>query len=327
MAEAKHENLANAIDPAQNLPDDLWLDQLEDLAEEQGFFEPLGPDHSVTFVDRGPVLVVTFETMESIRDRAHSDVPMGWELIEDTDWSQMCLLSDGETWFRHRAVYEFFDRLVDDGFFDRFDRVIFYGSESCGYAAAAFSVVAPGACVLCLSPQATLDPRVTGWDDRFHHMRRVSFTDRYGYAPDMLDAADRAFVVFDPDLEDDAMHAALFTRPNVTQIRCPHLDGQIEVFMRRMDLVKPLLEIATVQDLTAMDIYRALRARRSYLPYLRLLLSEVEAMHRPILTVLLCRSALLQINVPRFRRQLSVATNELHRNGIPLPPPRSREPV
>ena len=40
-----------------------------------------------------------------------------------------------------------------------------------------------------MQPQATLDPRVAEWDDRFLHMRRTDFTDRYGYAPDMLDAA------------------------------------------------------------------------------------------------------------------------------------------
>lgn len=319
--------LGRSIDPALNLSDEQWLDTLEDIAEEQGFFEPLGPDHSATFVDRGPKLLVTFETMQSVRIRAHSDVPLGWELIAGEDWSHLCILSDGETWFRHRAIYQFFDRLVDDGFFDGFDRTVFYGSDSCGYGAAAYSVVSPGSSVICLSPQATLDPRVTSWDDRFHHMRRISFTDRYGYAPDMLEASDRAFVLFDPERHDDAMHAALFTRSNVTQIRVPHLEGQIETFMRRSEILKPLLEIAFERDLQAIDFYQALRERRNYLPYLRMLLSEVEATNRPYLTAILCRSALERINIPRFRRQLSVATNELRQHGITLPKPRTRELV
>ncbi len=320
-------NLSQLIDPAQNLPENEWLDTLEDIAEEHGYFEPLGPDHSVTFIDRGPVLVVTFETMDSIRERAHCDTPMGWELIEGTNWSQLCLLSNGETWFRHLAVYSYFDRLVDEGFFENYDRVIFYGAESCGYAAAAYSVTSPGASVIALSPQATLDPRISGWDDRFHHMRRTSFSDRYGYAPDMLDAADRAFVLFDPASDEDAMHAALYTRQNVTKIPCRFLDGQLETFFRRMNLLKPLLEIAAMRNLEPIDFYTRLRARRDYLPYLRMFLSSVEATQRPILTAIMCRSVLKRVNIPRFRRQLSISTKELHNRGEALPASRNLETV
>jgi hypothetical protein len=50
------------------------------------------------------------------------------------------------------------------GFFDDFDQVVFYGAGQCGYAAAAFSVATPGATVVAIQPQATLDPRVTEWD-------------------------------------------------------------------------------------------------------------------------------------------------------------------
>ncbi len=314
------DRLGNLVDPALNLPDDQWLDLIEDIAEDHGYFEPLGPDHSVTFIDRGPVLLVTFETIESIRDRVHSDVPMGWELSDDAGWSQLCLLSQGETWFRHRAVYGYFDGLVDSGFFDDYDRVIFYGAESCGYAAAAYSVAAPGSTVIALSPQATLDPRVTEWDDRFLHMRRTSFTDRYGYAPDMIEAADRAFILYDPGSDEEAMHASLFDRQNVTRIRCRYQNGQIERFLRRADLLKPLLNIAATRDLQPLDFYRALRARRDYLPYLRAFLHELETERRPWLIALMCRSVLRRVNIPRFQRQLSLALRELERKGLALPP-------
>ncbi len=317
----KSGQLSRSIDPALNMPNDQWLDTIEDIAEEEGYFEPLGPDHSAAFVDRGSVLLVTFETMDSIRDRAHSDVPMGWELIEGTNWSQLCILSDGETWFRHRAVYQYFDQLVDDAFFDGYDKVVFYGANSCGYGAAAYSVVAPGAAVICVSPQATLDPRVTGWDDRYYHMRRHSFTDRYGYAPDMLEACEQAFVLFDPNQHEDAMHASLFTRSNVTMVRTPNLNGEIETFLRRMEILRPLLDIAFADRLAPRDFHNALRARRSYLPYLRMLLSQVEAADRPFLTALLCRSALDRINIPRFHRQLAVAKAELEQQGRKLPAP------
>ena len=78
------------------------------------------------------------------------------------------------------------------GFFDDFDHVVFYGAGPCKYAAAAFSVAAPAATVDAIQPQTTLDPRITDWDDRYMKMRRTDFTSRYGYAPDMLDAAEQA---------------------------------------------------------------------------------------------------------------------------------------
>ena len=65
-------------------------------------------------------------------------------------------------WFRYPKVHAYFNRLVDDGFFDDLDKVVFYGAGPCGYAAATFSVAAPGATVVAIQPQATLDPRVTG---------------------------------------------------------------------------------------------------------------------------------------------------------------------
>lgn len=319
--------ITELIDPASNLALPEWIDRLEDIAEDLGYFEPLGPDHSAIFVKQSRKLLVTFETILGVRGRSHSDVPLGWEFAQDYGWSQLCMMSHGETWFRHRAVYQHFDNLIDDGFFEDYDQVVFYGVESCGYAAAAYSVAAPGATVIALSPQASLDPRVCEWDDRFHHMRRTDFNNRYGYAPDMLDAAQKAFILYDPELEEDAMHAALFIADHVERLRFRHLDSQIEVFLRRMEQLGPLLELAMAGDLTALDFHRAYRERRSYLPYLRDLLSVVEDTERPYLTALLCRNALTRINAPRFRRQLSIAEKDLNRMGRKLPAPHGLAPV
>ncbi len=319
--------LTEMIDPANNLSDEDWLERLEDVAEELGFFEPLGPDHSALFVDRSRQLLVTFETIETARGRSSNDVPLGWQLADDRGWSQLCLLAHSETWFRHRAVYMFFDRLVDNGFFDEFDQVVFYGSRSSGYGACAYSVVAPGATVIAVQPQATLDPRVTEWDPRFTQMRRTSFTDRYGYAPDMLDAAKNVFILYDPDTREDAMHAALFTKPNVTKLRCAHLDGDVELFLRRMQVLQPIVRKAMDGTLTPGNFYSFFRERRNYLPYLRRFLTAIERKKRPYLTGLMCRSTLTRMNTPRFRRELSQAEHELADQNRALPRSRGIETV
>ena len=312
--------LTELIDPAEDLSDAAWLERLEDIAGDIGYFEPLGPDHSAAFVNGSRQLLVTFESIATARSRTGRDVPLGWEFSAGRGWSQLCLLAHSETWFRHHAIYMFFDQLIDNGFFDEYDQILFYGAGSGGYAAAAYSVAAPGARVLALHPQATLDPRVTEWETRFDHMRRISFTDRYGYAPDMLDAADRAFILYDPKEREDAMHAALFTRSNVTKLRCDHLDREIEAFFGRAGSLGTMVSKAMDGTLEAADFHRLFRARRGYMPYLRRLLGSVEAKQRPFLTGLLCRSVSNDSKAPRFIRQLELAKSELAQQGRTLPP-------
>ena len=163
------------------LSDDLtntqWLVQLEDIGEEEGYFSPLGDDHAAVFVDRSQeVLFVSFETLAGVRSVSETGMPLGFDVCESRGWSHLTLLAMKETWYRSHFVYGYFDRLVDEGFFEDFDKVIFYGAGMCGYAAAAFSVVAPGATVIAVSPQASLARDLTEWDTRFEGTRRMDFT-------------------------------------------------------------------------------------------------------------------------------------------------------
>lgn len=294
---------------------DGWLKRIEDLGEDRGYFEPLGSRHSAILTDEGATLIVTFETARTIREGSDSQEPMGWELVEDNGWSNLCLIAHEDSWFRDPAVYGYFDRLVDDGFFEDFDHVVFYGADMCAYAAAAFSVVAPGATVIAVQPQATLDPTVAGWDRRFPTMRRVSFTDRYGYAPDMLEGAGQVFVIHDPEETLDAMHASLFTRANVTHLTCPRLGEDLEAKLWRMEVLPDLLDAAGRDVLTAIDFHRAYRqGRRGNMPYLRTLLDRLQKQGRHRMVQMLCNSVLRRMNAPRFRRARDSATEALEKS-------------
>ncbi|MCW8843243.1 MAG: phosphoadenosine phosphosulfate reductase, partial [Rhodobacteraceae bacterium] len=212
-----------------------------------------------------------------------------------------------DTWFRDPHVYAYFDRMADDGFFDEFDQVIFYGAgPGCAYAAAAFSVAAPGATVIAVQPQATLDPRLAGWDSRFPQMRRVSFVDRYGFAPNMIDAANRAFVIYDPLEEKDAIHAALFARDNVTLLPMTHMGSEIETALLNMQILFPMLAKAGTGTFTAGAFYRLARARRTYMPYLDTLLRAIESQKRPFLKALLCANVVRRMKAPRYMRKLEL---------------------
>ena len=291
--------------PMLGLDTPAWLAQLEEIAEEHGYFQPLGRNHFASLVEDKPILLVTFETIEGIQARGDTGQPLGFELVRELGWSHLCILSQGPSWFRDPAVYAFFDRLDDDGFFDEFDSVLFYGDGPCGYAAATYSLAAPGAHVVALNPQATLDTTIAGWDRRYPAARRLRFDNRYGYAPDMIEAASRAFVLYSDTQPENGMHATLFDRPNVTRIALPNLGAPLETALYDMQILLRILVQAGVGKLTRRSFFRLFRARRDYGPYLRGLLDTLLAQDRPLLTALLCANVTSRMRAPRFTRTLA----------------------
>lgn len=299
---------------------DAWLDKVEEVAGDDGYVQRLGTHHAALFIENKSTLLVTFETHQGINASSPKAQPMGWDMAGALGWSHLCLVSDGDTWFRDPAVYGYFDRLIDDGFFEDFDQVIFYGAGPCGYAAAAFSVAAPGARVVAISPQATLDPRVTEWDKRYRRMRRTSFTDRYGYAPDMLDAATEAFVLYDPENRLDAMHAALFSRPNVTLFRMRFMGPHLEAGLKRLSILFRILAQLSGGKLDRVALAALYRARRDDGGFQFTMLQRLIADGRHYLTVVLARHVLEQRNARPFRRAMEDACKAAEADGTQLPP-------
>ena len=297
-----------------------WLRAADEIVEADGHVEYLGPDHAAVFYEDKPILLVTFETHPGILGLSQAAHPMGWTMVKALGWSHLCVTAQSESWFRDRHVYGYFDRLADDGFFDEFEQVIFYGAGACGYAAAAFSVAAPGAKVLVLQPQATLDPRVAEWDDRFTHMRRTDFGDRYGYAPDMLDAAERAVVIYDPEVTLDAMHAALFTRPNVTKFRMRCMGDRLEHNLMAMGILLRSLAQLSADKLDRLSLARLYRERRVHVPYLKQVLARLEVAKRHRLVALWCQCILRRTPGPRFRRAARAAYDAAAAHGLDMPP-------
>jgi len=288
-----------------------WLARLDEIGEELGYFEPLGGNHGAFFADDSPTLLVTFETVNQIRAAGGDQMPRGFTIARARGWSHLCLIADGDTWFRDPAVWGYFDRLVDDAFFEDFDSVVFYGAGMCGYAAAAFSVAAPGATVVTSAPQATLDPTLAGWDTRFARHRRLDFSSRYGFAPDMSEGAAQVFVIYDPTRPQDTMHAALFHRSHVIRLMARHMGASPDTELDRMGLLEPLLVAACEGALTPTLFTTMFRARRQHVPYLTRIAQRLEQQGRPQLAATTARFALGVQDHPRLRRILSKAEADL----------------
>ncbi len=287
-----------------------WLDAIDEMGEERGYFEPIGPRHSAILTDEGPTLIVTFEVAETVR-QSDDCLPMGWSLVEQNGWSNLCILAHEDSWFRDPSIYGYFDRLVDDGFFEDFDKVVFFGADTCGYAACAYSVVAPGATVIAVAPQATLDMARVGWDRRFPQMRRTDFTSRYAYAPDMVEGAEAVYLLLDPANTEDAMHASLFHGDNIHRLNCRHLGDFLSGELWSMGILPGLILEAGHNRLTPLSACQSLRKRRGHLPYLRLLLDKLQQAGRSQLVATLSRYVTERRGAPRFRKALVEAEREL----------------
>lgn len=296
-----------------DLSDAAWLEKLQSIGERYGYYSSLGRDHAAIFVEKShKVLFVAFETLHGIRSVNDSGLPIAFDVCNRRDWSHLSLISHKQSWFRDQSVWNYFDRLVDYGFFEDFDKVVFYGAGMCGYAAAAFSVVAPGATVVLISPQATLKRPLTEWDTRFPSTARFDFSTRYAYAPDMIEAADQCYLIYDPEEPEDAMHASLFKGSNVHHHRYRRGSaGAIETDLRALGMVSAIADKSVKDELSPAMLASILRLRKRHLPYLRALLSRVLDEDRPALTAALCRQVLKDRPIPRFQQHLEEAEKRL----------------
>lgn len=159
--------------------------------------------------------------------------------------------------------------------------IVIYGAGACGYAAAAFSVAAPGANVVALHPQATLDRLCAGWDTRYRAFRHLDFTGRYGYAPDMIEGAKRAAIVYDPWEHLDAAHAAQFAKQHVDLLPCPLLGGNLSLTFDRLGILDVMLKLAMSDALTSARFTQLLRARRYDDTYAKSLISHLKMHAHP----------------------------------------------
>lgn len=307
------EDTIEIFDAGEAASDADWLAIMDEIGEEAGYFQPLGAKHWSFFSDQGPVLLVSFETLAGVRAAGGGQMPLGYQIAAPRGWSSLALIADGDTWYRDPAVWGYVDRLIDDAFFEDFDRVVFYGAGMGGYGAAAFSVAAPGATVLALAPQASLSPEVAEWDRRFPAARRLDFASRFGFGPEMIEGAGPVHLVYDPWQQVDAVHAAMYRGPHVVKLRARHIGRDPQSELARMSVLRPLIDAACMGTLDAGTFHRLWRARRDNPHYLGRLVARVQGQGRPARLVQALKAALTRTDHPRLRQALAQAEAALAR--------------
>ncbi|MEQ9693008.1 phosphoadenosine phosphosulfate reductase [Shimia sp. SDUM112013] len=290
---------------------EAWRENLARIGAAEGFYEEIGKEHTALYVERGKTLIVTFENLDHIYERDDDKMPWGYGFVESRGWSMLGLMAHGWSWYRDESVFDFFDRLRDEGFFEKFDKVVFYGASMGGYAACTFSAAAPGATVVAISPQATLDREVAPWETRYHKAWRRDYNSRYGYAPDMIATACEVHLFYDPRASLDAMHAALFRGDNIRKYRCRFMGHRIASLWLQLGILKPVIEGSVSGNLTTSEFYTLLRGRRENPRFQKEMLQRLQSENRPRLLIRYCEAVLERRRAPHFRKAMREARQSL----------------
>lgn len=297
----KTEASNEVTEPTQPKKTAFW-EHLRAHGDEHGHFHGIGDNHSVLFVDQSPNLIVTFEDASKIEPTSNEAQLMGVQLLEGNDHSLLSIISHEESPFHEPALFHYFDRLVDDGFFEDFDKVLFLGCDLGAYAAAAYSVTSPQATVIAIDPIATLDAELTPWETRYPKFKRTRFTDRYGFAPQMASTAQDVFVLYDPSNIQTSMHAALFYAPNTHRIACRHMTDAASILWAADILSHPVRAFFT-KTLRPNMFHKILKFRQTQRRYLRGLEAKLSSKGHFKLALQLCNAVIEIRPLPYFRNR------------------------
>jgi hypothetical protein len=270
-----------------------------------GGFTRANAMHSFLYIPRGDTLVVTFDNLDIAMTKREDRRPWGFGFIEKQGWSMLGVMANGWTWYRDPWVYAQFDDLAASGFFAGFRRVVFYGASMGGYAAAAFVPACPGADVVAISPQSTLDKAVVPWETRYKTAWGADYSGKYGDAGQVSAAAGRVTILYDPYEPLDAGHVARFTAPNVTLLRTPLLGHRLGSSLHQMGILQQITLGALNGTLTEAEFYRVLRARKSFSRYQRELFKRALDRGHPELARKLARWVLTRGDNRYIRKALA----------------------
>ncbi|MBH1974175.1 MAG: hypothetical protein I8H94_03760 [Rhodobacteraceae bacterium] len=267
-AQNKNPDEAPAAEPvsAGGSADD-WSAIAKTLIGKDGFYTA-NDSHSFLYIPRNPdTLVVTFDNLDIAMTKRDDRRPWGFGFIEKQGWSMLGVMAGGWTWYRDAWVSAEFDRLRDEGFFAKFKRVVFYGASMGGYAACAFSAACPGADVVAISPQSTLDRALVPWETRYKTAWDRDFSGPYGDAAEASRTARRVTVLYDPYEPLDSGHVERLTGANVVKLRTPLLGHRLGSSLSQMGILTPIILGALNGTLAEAEFYKILRARKDFQRY------------------------------------------------------------
>lgn len=245
-----------------------WLDELRPGGKGLGFVEK-NLRHSLMFIKRPSTrLLITFDNLSNVGDASLEREPWAFKFAQDNGLSHLGVMAHVSDWYRDADLIARFERLVAGGFFENYDRVTFAGVSMGGYAAIAFGSMVPGAHVIAINPQSTLDPELVPWETRYENGRRQDWTLPLADAAALTGKLGRVNIFYDPYHELDQQHIDRFTGENIHTYCCWFSAHKTAVFLRKIEALKPVMQHCIFDELTKPVFYQLYRKRRN-LPWYR----------------------------------------------------------
>ncbi|MGJ8621917.1 MAG: glycosyltransferase family 92 protein [Yoonia sp.] len=259
------DGLDDAPAPAQ-LPE--WFAEIHMSGSNAGFYTRL-QNHALAFIQRDTArLVVSFDNLSNVNDMSATREPWAYKFVRENGCSHLTVMARRKDWFRDAELIAYLQKIAGEGFFARFDQVFMTGTSMGGFAALAFASLAPGATVISFNPQTTLDATLVPWEERFGIGQDRDWSLPHSDCAFEIDEIDKAFVFYDPFFIPDSKHVARLEGDNVYLMKTWCSGHFSPTFLRRADLLKPIMQHALDGTLTPALFYKLIRARRT-LPWYR----------------------------------------------------------
>lgn len=221
--------------------------------------------HVAAFFQRSSdTLIVTFDNMKS-RDVKGPAFPWGYNFVQAQGHSHLgIMMSRRNDWYRHPDLNGFFDSLKQEGFFDRFRNVVFYGSSMGGYGALCYAAAAPGCRVVAFTPQTSLHPTVVPFETRYRRGfdRGVWSGGRYEDGVEGAQVAASVVAFADPFHPLDRAHIARLPKNNLIWARCPNMGHDAARMLKHMGVLTDVVLQAWTNTLTEQSFHKTVRGSR-----------------------------------------------------------------
>lgn len=295
--------IAPPVGTDPSAPQNPRYNEVRAQAQKAGFFWE-GPENALYFEPHGKRLIVSFDNIHMVREEGQR-WPWGHKFLTGTlGCSVLGVMGSKRNWFRHNFVHHSFDRLRDEGFFQGFDQVLFYGASMGGFGALSYARTAPGADVLAIAPQTTLDRRILPDDDRWGWTKKLDWDADYADAAEGTAKAGDVVIISDPYFAPDCEQIDRLTGDNIRRLKMPFFGHQIPNAFVNMGTLKPMLIDMLDGNLTSERFYTLQRARRDLPRYQHDLIAEAEARGHTKLAIMACEYTLKKRKAGNIRRTL-----------------------
>lgn len=260
--------------------DDRFRDAAALAATRGGFFWE-GAENAVCFVPGSDRLVVSFDDHRIVKTDGQR-LPADMEVLSgELGWSVLGVMAKQRNWFRHDFVHDTMEHLATTGFFRRFPDVLLMGASMGGFAALVYSGLVPGARVLAIAPQSTLDRTKVPEDERWGWTARRDWSGRYGDAKVATSGARSVTVLADLHAPLERLHVSRLDPGNLTVIGAPFMGGSVLTHLRALGAVAPVVRHAADGTLTAALFHPLIRGRHDLPRYHADLALAAETRGRP----------------------------------------------